>query len=201
MHASSYKNMDNFVDKYLSMFENKNLEIIDIGSQDVNGSYKPLFSNQNWHYCGCDIAVGKNVDIVLNNVYDWSNIESSSFDVVISGQAFEHIEYFWITIMEIARILKEGGLCCIIAPSGGVEHGYPVDCWRFYPSGFKALARYSGLELLEVYTQWNEQLYPDYDPAWKDTVLICQKPIMTMEQKQKFNLKNKISKSILTLNI
>jgi hypothetical protein len=30
-------------------------------------------------------------------------VASDSADVVISGQAFEHIQYFWITMLEIAR--------------------------------------------------------------------------------------------------
>jgi SAM-dependent methyltransferase len=193
--------MEKFVVNYLSKFGNEILEIIDIGSQDVNGSYKSLFGRNNWRYHGCDVVEGENVDIVLSSPYNWKNVSSDYYDVVISGQTFEHIEYFWITILEICRILKEGGICCIIAPSAGVEHGYPVDCWRFYPAGFKALTRYAGLDLLEVYTQWNEQLYPDYDSLWKDTVLICKKPVMTVNQKLKFHLKNIISKTILTLDI
>lgn len=60
----------------------------------VNGSYRTLFNNPKWNYVGCDLEEGSNVDIVLNDPYDWKNIESNSYDVVISGQAFEHIEYF-----------------------------------------------------------------------------------------------------------
>lgn len=51
--------------------------------------------------------------------------------------------------MEISRVLKDEGMACIIAPSGGVEHRYPLNCWRFYPDGFKALAKYSGLNKLK----------------------------------------------------
>ena len=93
-----------------------------------------------------DLSEGENVDLVLSDPYSWSEIRSSSVDVFVSGQAFEHIEFFWQTMLEIARALKPGGLCCIIAPSGGPEHKYPLDCWRFYPDGFRALARYAGLD-------------------------------------------------------
>lgn len=201
MHASSYKNMEKFVLKYLKEYKDQEIKIIDIGSQDINGTYKPLFQNSKWTYVGCDMVKGENVDIVIDNVYDWKDIKSGTFDVVISGQAFEHIEYFWVTILEIARILKNGGLSCIIAPSGGTEHRYPVDCWRYYPDGFKALARYAGLKTIDVYTQWNKELYPDYDPVWKDSVLICIKPELTNCQKLKFYLKNKLSKFLINLNI
>src|SRR5690625_2022048 len=149
MHERSYKNMEKFVAKHLKSDKEKDLNILDIGSQDVNGTYKPLFNRPKWNYTGCDMAKGDNVDIVLENPYDWRMIPSNKYDVVISGQAFEHIEYIWVTILEIARVLKEGGKCCIIAPSSGKEHKHPVDCWRFYPDGFRALARYAGLEVRE----------------------------------------------------
>lgn len=198
MHESSYKNMERFVAKYLGSYGNKDLVIIDIGSQDIGGSYeistyKPLFQNPRWKYIGCDVVEGKNVDLVLSHMYHWSNIKSGTADVVISGQTFEHIEYIWVSILEIARILKEGGLCCIIAPSAGYEHPHPVDCWRFYPDGFSALAKFAGLKVLEVYTQWDSSTYPDYSPVWKDTVLVCRKPRMRLSQKVKFFLKNRLS--------
>ncbi|KPU44251.1 hypothetical protein OXPF_24190 [Oxobacter pfennigii] len=201
MHIGSYLKMEKFVAKYLSDYTDKEIKIIDIGSQDVNGSYKPLFDNPKWEYYGCDMEEGNNVDIVLKDVYNWKEVKSDSFDVVVSGQAFEHIEYFWATMLEISRVAKYGGLLCIIAPSAGVEHRYPVDCWRYYPDGFRALARYSGLEVLEVYTDWYPIDYPDRGEIWKDSVLICKKPDMPVVQKFKMYLKNRLSKLAVKMNI
>lgn len=199
MHQSSYDNMKRFAEVYLKEFSNKKLRILDVGSQDVNGSYKPLFNNSNWEYYGCDMVEGKNVDIVLKDIYNWKDIKSNSFDVVISGQVFEHVEYIWVTILEIARVLKDEGMACIIAPSSGNEHRYPVDCWRIYPDGFKALVKYAGLNALEVYTQWNKEFYPNYNPVWKDSVVICKKPKMRKRRKMKFWVRNKLSKIIAKL--
>ncbi len=70
MHKSSYDKMKQFVDKYLD--KDKKLKILDIGSQDVNGSYKELFENDNWTYIGADMCESKNVDFVLKNVYRWN---------------------------------------------------------------------------------------------------------------------------------
>ena len=95
---------------------------------------------------------------------------------MISGQAFEHIEFFWLTMLEISRVLKPEGLCCLIAPSSGPEHRYPVDCWRFYPDGFAALARFTSLKVLEVYSQDGPTGYQDGSDMWQDTVLVCRKP-------------------------
>jgi SAM-dependent methyltransferase len=137
---------------------------------------------------------------MLKDIYNWKNIKSQQYDIVISGQVFEHVEYMWVTILEIARVLKDDGICCIIAPSSGNEHKYPVDCWRFYPDGFRALTKYAGLNKLEVYTQWNKELYPEFNPVWKDSVLICKKPKMKKRRKLKFWIKNKLSKIIIRLN-
>lgn len=196
MHKSSIIKMDNFANKYLD--KNKCLRILDLGSQDVNGTYKSIFNNDQWIYVGCDMVSGNNVDIVLKDIYDWKEIESNSFDVVITGQVFEHVEYFWITIIEIERILKEEGVCCIIAPSNGMEHLYPVDCWRFFPDGFRALAKYASLEILEVYTQWEDLGYKDGSDQWKDSVLICKKPVRTNEQRIILKTKNSLSKIIIS---
>ncbi len=177
MHQSSIDKMTRFRDKHLS--GRRDLTIYDIGSQDVNGCYRSLFAEPSWRYVGIDMAAGENVDVVLGNPYSWREVASSSADVVISGQAFEHIEFFWMTMLEVEWVLKSNGICCIIAPAGGVEHRYPVDCWRFYPDGFQALARFARLQTIEVATQWESQDYADGSDIWQDSVLIARKPSRT----------------------
>lgn len=176
MHLSSMDKMKIFRERYLTGQEDRELTIFDLGSMAIGGSYRDIFSEARWRYTGLDLTKGENVDLVLSDPYNWLEIDSESVDVLVSGQAFEHIEYFWETIREIARILKPGGLCCIIAPSGGPEHKYPVDCWRFYPDGFRALNRYAGLELLEVSTQWEPEGYSDGSDMWHDTIFVGRKP-------------------------
>ena len=139
MHQSSLDKMEQFVARHLGSSTEKSLQILDLGSMDINGSYKRFFEYPNWEYRGADLESGNNVDVVLSNPYKWQEIASASLDVVISGQAFEHMEYFWSVLQQIERVLRPDGLACVIAPSRGYEHRYPVDCWRFYPDGFKAL--------------------------------------------------------------
>ena len=191
MHTSSFNKMTGFKQRHLSRFQGVPLKILDLGSQDINGCYRPIFDDPSWTYTGIDLAPGKNVDIVLADPYDWSGIRSESVDVVVSGQAFEHIEFFWLTMLEISRVLKPQGLCCIAAPSGGYEHRFPVDCWRFYSDGMRALASFARLDVLEATTEWTPDDYPDGSQVWKDSVLIASKPKMkTLE---------KIRRGILTM--
>jgi len=166
VHLSSLEHVERLVAKYLD--SQPALTILDIGSYDVNGSYKPFFTRPNWAYVGVDLAPGPNVDVALTSPYRLP-FSSHSADVIVSGQAFEHIEFFWLTWLEMARVLRPGGLIFLLAPSRGYEHRHPQDCWRFYPDSYHALARYGGLELLEVQTDWEPHPDPGSAP-WGDTV-------------------------------
>ncbi len=197
MHKSSRDKMLAFRETYLESRKDEQLSILDLGSYDVNGSYREYFEVYSWRYRGIDMVVGENVDIVLQDPYNWREISSGSADVLISGQAFEHIEFFWLTMLEIARVLKPGGLCCLIAPSGGPEHRYPVDCWRFYPDGFAALARFASLEVSEIYSQNGTTGYADGSDMWQDTVLVCRKPALPKLSSWKKELRHYLLHNLL----
>jgi SAM-dependent methyltransferase len=181
--------------------ETEDLHIYDLGSQDVNGSYRPLFSEPSWHYVGLDMAAGQNVDVVLQTPYAWKEIASQSADVVVSGQAFEHIQYFWITMLEVARVLKPGGICCILAPSSGPEHRYPLDCWRFYPDGMASLAHFAQMEVLEVSTEWEDKGYMDGSDWWHDSMLVCRKPDNGTRWNMKSALKRWLQHRAMTIGM
>jgi SAM-dependent methyltransferase len=175
MHQSSFLKMQAFADIIRRQRANDTLIIVDYGSQDINGSYKALFNEPNWNYIGIDMAMGKNVDMVLKDPYDWKELADNSVDLFISGQAFEHTEFLWLSVMEIQRVLKPAGLACLITPSAGPEHRYPMDCWRIYPDGMRALSRFAGLAALDTFTEWKPDAYADDSGIWKDTLLIAQK--------------------------
>jgi SAM-dependent methyltransferase len=161
MHASSIRHVRDLLQRYQVAGT-----VVDIGSADINGSYRPLFAG--CRYLGVDMAPGAGVDIVAASPYRYP-IASGSADLVISGQAFEHMEFFWLAWLEMCRIARRGGLIFLLAPSRGAEHRHPVDCWRFYPDGFRALAKWAGVELVEVTTDWEDAPEPDSVP-WGDTV-------------------------------
>lgn len=149
MHETSYNEMKRFVEKYLD--RDQELKIIEIGSLDVNGSYRPLFDSPNWIYTGLDLDAGKNVDIVASDPYNYP-FESNSFDVVISGSTLEHVEDMHAFIKEAARIMKKDGIMCVIAPWTYPEHKYPVDCWRILPDGMRfLLSKIAGINVLNVH--------------------------------------------------
>ena len=181
MHASSYEKVRAFRDAYLEASAKAVLSVLDVGAMahEEQDTYRPLFAGARYSFTGLDIAEGPNVDLVPADVFHWKEIPSRSFDVVISGQAFEHNPYFWISLAEIARVLVPGGLVAIVAPGGGAVHRYPFDCWRFYPDAWPAACAYVGLDLLEYAM---EERPPDprmtgFD--WHDNLMVARAPTFT----------------------
>ena len=193
MHLSSLEHVERLVAKYL--VNRPSLSVIDIGSYDVNGSYKQFFQQPGWRYTGVDLAAGPNVDLVLSSPYRLP-LPSHSADVIVSGQAFEHIEFFWLTWLEMSRVLKPGGMIFLLAPSRCYEHRYPQDCWRFYPDAYRALASYGGLQLLEVTTDWEPHRDPDSAP-WGDTVGVFLQPAMSWATRMRRRLMQRIRYRVL----
>lgn len=178
MHGSSLCRMRWFVENFLA--DARGRRVLDIGSCDVaGGTYKQFFPADRFFYQGLDLVPGPNVDIVPKLPYWWPELPDNSFDVVISGQAFEHMEFFWLAAAEMARILKNEGLMCVVAPRGFARHRYPVDCYRFDADGMIAIARFCGLVPLHA----SMDMAPEPSCAgWhleeqEDAFLIAQKPL------------------------
>jgi O-antigen biosynthesis protein len=158
-------------------YPQEKIKLLDVGSYGVNGTYKELFPDTGKYlYTGLDVTPGPNVDYVPSDPYCWPELQDESFDAIISGQAFEHIEYPWLIIEEMNRVLKKNGLICIVAPSRGPEHKYPVDCWRYYPDGFRALAKWVHLDVLDAKTSWGQSGFTDGSDQWGDSFCILFKP-------------------------
>jgi hypothetical protein len=139
--------MSYFAETYLD--KNKSLSIIDIGSYDINGAYKPIFNKPNWEYTGMDIVPGSNVDIV-----GFENIKKQ-YDVLISGQCMEHVRRPWEWLKNNMNYVVPGGFICIIVPYSQDEHKCPLDTYRYLPDGMRDLFEYAGIEVIEIFKSDN----------------------------------------------
>ena len=200
MHKSSYLKMQYFKETYLN--PNEELKILDIGSFDKDGNYNYglILNEKKWTYHGLDLKPGNNIDIVVENAYDWEDeIEDETYDLVISGQAFEHIEFFWLTLEQVKRVLKPGGLFFLIVPSTGPVHKNPYDCYRFNENAMKAMAKYINLRVIEYGTNFDKISDP-----WYDNFLVAKKSestdIQDLEHKMD-SLERKVDILMKKLNI
>lgn len=185
--------MEWFKNTYLH--KSNKLDILDVGSLDGKGTfnYSTLFNETNWTYTGLDIEGGNNVQIIVTDIYNWFEIEDNSYDVIISGQFFEHLEFFWLAMIQIERVLKPGGYLCIIVPSAGPNHGGDMpNCYRFHEDGLKAMAKYVDLEVLHASVDNRSEANP-----WNDACLVARKRVDVAFEKSNLeervnNLENKL---------
>ncbi len=178
MHLSSYKKMEYMVQYYKEYFPANDgaIKVFDVGSYDKGGTYRNIFDGSGYCYTGMDIHEGPNVDFIPGDIYDWKEIGDETIDVVISGQTFEYIEYPWVTIKEIARILKPSGFCFIIVPST-VHYGALGDGYRFYSDGLSSLAKWADLKVHHTSVGGIPQTnnITDWISEYNDACLVAQK--------------------------
>jgi hypothetical protein len=95
-----------------------------------------------------------------------------------------------MSAFEMGRALKPGGMIVLIAPSRGPEHRFPVDCWRFYPDGFRAVCSLLGFELLEIFTDWDRG-------EWADSLVVMRKPKWSIDQRQGFLRRHQLQLAVV----
>ena len=191
MQENSYSKMIWFKDNYLCPDEH--LEILDIGSLDKYGHYncRNIFNHTNWNYRGLDIKKGNNVDIVLEDIYNWGEIPSKSYDVIISSFFFKYLQFFWKTMSEIKRVIKPGGQICIIVPSDDSNHGENGVYNNFKMNDLVNLIEYFDFKI--IHKSIDEKNEP-----WNDICIVAVKNYDNAELKIKLNnIENKLN-SFLT---
>lgn len=190
MHPTAMQNCQSFFDAYApSIASRKHVKVIEIGSQNVNGTLRDTCPSH-FEYIGVDFQNAKGVDLVLQDPYVLP-CESESVDVVLSSSCFEHSEMFWLLYLEVLRVLKPNGLFYLNAPSAGSFHRYPVDCWRFFPDSGMALVNWAkkngtNAAMLESYTQISLD-WQDYVAIFlKDESFVQEFPKRILDSKMDF---------------
>jgi len=188
MHASALENLQKCIDRYLGeeFFDESHRVVVDVGSADLDGSSRQLFKPFACEYLGFDRQSGPGVDIVLDDSYHIPRLDESA-DIVICGQAFAHCEFFSMAFAEMVRVLSPRGYLFLIAPSEDPTHRHPVDCCRFDPDAYIALAKFSRCELVAV---WRDERGP-----WRELVGVFSKDPAAagrVVQRPRFQTQNKL---------
>ncbi len=115
--------------------------LLDIGCGSGWSSY--LFSKEGYQVVGIDLnaeafesPTAPNLTLVQGSAINLP-FEDASFDVVASHQAIEHIPDPQTAIREMIRVLKPGGILCIVAPNilslGQFFRGITIYVWKTRP--------------------------------------------------------------------
>lgn len=94
--------------------------IIEMGSYDVNGSIRKIFSGAK--HTGVDLCEGPGVDLVLSG--HEVSLPDDSFELAVSCESFEHNPMWKETFRNMLRMTKPGGwVLFTCASKGRPEHG------------------------------------------------------------------------------
>ena len=124
-------------------------EVLEIGPDAEPSSYRRTLSTPTARWDTLDFAGRDDIELTYRTASDYSfPVPDSSYDIVVSGNVIEHVREVWTWMQEVARVCRPGGLIVTSCPITFHHHPAPVDCWRIYPDGMRALSDHAGLEVL-----------------------------------------------------
>lgn len=126
------------------------LDVLEVGSCDVNGSVRGLFKGCH-SYLGIDVADGPGVDVVyvanrpgLLHEYEDDGLRQAAFDVVVSTEMLEHSRRPWDDFFNFSWWLRRHGHLVVTArgfhANGAFGWHNPPDRWRFGPGVLTMMA-------------------------------------------------------------
>jgi 2-polyprenyl-3-methyl-5-hydroxy-6-metoxy-1,4-benzoquinol methylase len=132
--------------KYARQYFRPGMRVLEIGPDTVPSTYQRAVGEGSivWHTL--DLRDDPSLTYHALSEYEFP-VESASYDIVLSAQVIEHVRQIWVWIQELARVCKPGGLVVTINPVSWPYHEAPIDCWRAFPEGMKALYHYASLEV------------------------------------------------------
>lgn len=143
MHANSRL----LFEKYAKPMIEPRRKVLEIGPDGAPSTYRRLSEELSpiWH----TLDISDHPHLTYPNSAEYSfSIPNEAYDIVISGQVIEHVKRPWRWLREVARVTRPGGLVITINPVSWIYHEAPVDCWRIYPEGMRALYEDAGLTVL-----------------------------------------------------
>lgn len=133
--------------KYARGYFCSDMRILEIGPDSFPSTYQRIIGDDSQVWDTLDISDNPNLAYRCSDEYSFP-IADGTYDIVLSGQVLEHVRKIWIWIKEVSRICKGGGFVITINPVSYIYHEAPVDCWRVYPEGMRALYEEAGLKVL-----------------------------------------------------
>ena len=139
--------------KYLYEVGNQpGMRVLEIGSREVTGASNARKEFGQAEYVGFDYYPGNNVDIV-GDAHKLSSYfkDGEQFDIIYSSACFEHFAMPWIVAVEIARLLKVGGLVFVETHFSFSSHERPWHFFQFSDMALKVLfSEALGFECVEA---------------------------------------------------
>ena len=132
--------------KYARHYFRPNMRVLEVGPRRPPSEIQRAVGDSSirWETVGIDNTFPVTY---VGSEYSYP-IESDVVDIVVATNVMEHVRKPWVWIRELARICKPGGYVMTVNPVSWPYHEYPIDCWRAYPEGMKALYEDAGLTVI-----------------------------------------------------
>ena len=150
-------------EKYAKPALKVGMKVLEVGPNSFPSTYQRLSDELSLEWHTLDIYDSPKLTYPNSAEYNFP-IPNNSYDIVLSGQVIEHVKKPWRWVPELARVTKPEGFIIIIGPVSWVYHEAPVDCWRIYPEGMKALYEEAGITVLM--SRWESLEAPNYKRYW-----------------------------------
>jgi SAM-dependent methyltransferase len=173
MHPTSEKL---FETKALPLFRN-DLCVLEFGPDSMPSTYSSILKRYgiepDWWFADIGGPLGDHPRRIKMLGEYQIDAPDETYDIVYHGQVLEHVRAPWKFVPETARVLKSGGTMVAIMPAAWEHHACPIDCWRAYPEGLRALFEDAGLqvELAEWFL-----VDPGNNNGQADSIIIGVKP-------------------------
>ena len=151
------------------------MRVLEIGPDKFPSTYCSLVADRSITWDTLDIWQDARLTYSATSEYSFP-APSDTYDIVLSGQVIEHVRKIWLWIKELTRVCKVGGLVITINPVSWPYHEHPIDCWRAFPEGMRALYEDASLEvLLSIFesleaTQYRRHI-PGRSSEWQPRLL------------------------------
>ena len=154
--------------KYALPYFKDGMKVLEIGGKGETTFFKAVNnSNIIWHTLDINLEYERDLfednHIISNQEYKYP-FENETYDIIVSGNVIEHVRKIWVWTKELNRIVKKDGFVITINPVSWPYHEAPIDCWRIYPDGARALFEDAGFSILQSTFESLELEYFNYSP-------------------------------------
>jgi SAM-dependent methyltransferase len=161
--------------KYGQEHFRSNMRVLEIGPDAFPSTYQTIIGDSSITWDTVDLGSDSRLTYTAVSEYTFP-IADNSYDLILSGQVIEHVRRIWVWMKELARVCKAGGTVITINPVSWPYHEHPVDCWRAYPEGIRALYGDASLEV--ILSKWESleaaryrRAIPGRSPEWQPRLL------------------------------
>lgn len=134
MHSAAHDWVFNSFHDWNDRRDGSKIDVLEIGSLDINGTIKGIFTPFANMYIGIDPQEGPGVDIVCDAL---DYLKYDHFDVVVACEVFEHTPDYQKIIFNSMMNLRKGGIfIATMAGEGRAPHSAidenPIRPWEHY---------------------------------------------------------------------